>query len=414
MSAGNASHHTAKALVRGPLQVLRAWAVRAGKPRLRNWCEVRLWALGERTTTLGAAIVRQRLATGDVDAAAAALRAVSPPHLQVRACRVARLDPGNADSKQGFIAHLRNVEVDPGFWMVIDGDQLYSHDINLRNPYNAPIVGERMTPAEDAAVLRYPPPSQVIEQACVLFCGNENYAHWVTRSLPKLLLLQDRSDLLTLPLVVNLGLARFQSEYLQLLGMCGRPLLQLPAQQIVGFRELHVPVQLWGHPRSAEAITWLRDRLAGHRQNPRAASSLLYVSREESGRRKLMNEQEIFAALEPYGFRKIVPGRMRVAEQIFAFSTARVIVAPHGAALTNLAFAPPNCFTLELTSSAIGHMNAFRTLAELLGQTMVTCTSDEYELRDATLRINDPPNLDFRVPVDEVLRLLREHAVLPH
>jgi hypothetical protein len=59
-------------------------------------------------------------------------------------------------------------------------------------------------------------------------------------------------------------------------------------------------------------------------------------------------------------------------------------------------------------------MNAFRTLAELLGQTMVTCTSDEYELRDATLRINDPPNLDFRVPVDEVLRLLREHAVLPH
>ena len=71
--------------------------------------------------------------------------------------------------------------------------------------------------------------------------------------------------------------------------------------------------------------------------------------------------------LEPQGFERVVPGEMTVAAQIAAFSAARVIVAAHGAGLTNMIFTPPGAVIVDITSGAIEHMNLFRKLSLATG-----------------------------------------------
>jgi len=67
-----------------------------------------------------------------------------------------------------------------------------------------------------------------------------------------------------------------------------------------------------------------------------------------SNNRAVSNEQAVMAALAARGFEFVDPGAMTVAEQIRSFAEATVIVASHGAALANLAFASPGSTVVEL------------------------------------------------------------------
>ena len=68
-----------------------------------------------------------------------------------------------------------------------------------------------------------------------------------------------------------------------------------------------------------------------------------------------MREDELRARLTARGFTVVDPGTLSVQEQIDHFAAARVIVAPHGAALTNLSFCRPGVRLLELF--APGYLN---------------------------------------------------------
>ncbi len=74
----------------------------------------------------------------------------------------------------------------------------------------------------------------------------------------------------------------------------------------------------------------------------------LYISRSEASNRKLSNERELQAALERLGFTTLLLEHLDVAEQINAFAAATIIVAPHGAGLTNLLFCNEGTSILEL------------------------------------------------------------------
>jgi capsular polysaccharide biosynthesis protein len=74
----------------------------------------------------------------------------------------------------------------------------------------------------------------------------------------------------------------------------------------------------------------------------------LYVSRSDAARRRVVNEPEIAALLEPLGFEVIVPGRMPYQAQVAAFKQASHVIAPHGAALAHLVLCPPDARILEI------------------------------------------------------------------
>jgi capsular polysaccharide biosynthesis protein len=74
----------------------------------------------------------------------------------------------------------------------------------------------------------------------------------------------------------------------------------------------------------------------------------LYVSRADAAARRVVNEAEVMALLEPHGFETIVPGQLPYDAQIAAFKQASHVIAPHGAGLSHLVLCPPDAHVLEI------------------------------------------------------------------
>ena len=60
------------------------------------------------------------------------------------------------------------------------------------------------------------------------------------------------------------------------------------------------------------------------------------------------------------------PGTLSVQEQIDVFHNAEVIVAPHGAALTNITWSQPGVRVLEMFAGTYVHLGLW-TIAEAVG-----------------------------------------------
>jgi len=304
------------------------------------------------------------------------------------------MDPGRAERGEAYLHTFHDVLVDTGYWVVLDGDRAYTRETYGRNFANSPLVSGRVDRERGAYVVSVPPPALAIEAPCALLGGDDNYSHWLSRSLLKLALFDHRAD--ALPLLVNEDLRAHQREYLELLGIPEKRLVKVPRGQVIRCRELVVPTTLRNHPQMPAGLQWIRQRLGRLRVPESEASDLLYASRRDATRRRMLNEADLEAALADRGFRIIVPGQMPVNEQIAAFSRARLIVAPHGAALANLMFAPRGAAVIEIATPSIVHMNDFRTIAAHLGQRIATLVVERY----AEEQPADAPAMHWNYSVD--------------
>jgi capsular polysaccharide biosynthesis protein len=318
----------------------------------------------------------------------------------------ALMDRERAERGEAYLHTFHDVLVDTGYWVVLDRNHAYTRETYGRNFANSPLVSGRVSPDRSAYVVSFPPPTQTIDAPCVLLGGDDNYSHWLSRSLLKLALLEGAAD--ALPLLVNEDLRPHQREYLQLLGIPEARLLKVPRGQVIRCRELVVPTTLRNHPRMAAGLQWIRQRLGRLLAPQSAANDLLYASRRDAARRKMLNEADLEEALAGLGFRVIVAGSMSVSEQIAAFSRARLIVAPHGAALTNLVFAPPGAAAIEIATPSIVHMNDFRVIAGHLGQRIATLVTERY----AEEQPPDAPGMhwNYSVDVSRVVDLVKREA----
>ena len=78
-------------------------------------------------------------------------------------------------------------------------------------------------------------------------------------------------------------------------------------------------------------------------------SRRIYVTRgDQPHTRRYEQERDLVAALSTQGFTVVDPGSLSVQDQIDTFAAADVVVAPHGAGLVNLSFAPAGVRVLEL------------------------------------------------------------------
>ncbi len=88
--------------------------------------------------------------------------------------------------------------------------------------------------------------------------------------------------------------------------------------------------------------------------NPKTGIELskkIYVTREDSNYRKVINEGDVVTLLREKGYRVINPQLYEIEEQIEIFSNAEKIIAPHGSNLANIIFCKPGTEIFEITPS---------------------------------------------------------------
>jgi Glycosyltransferase 61 len=103
------------------------------------------------------------------------------------------------------------------------------------------------------------------------------------------------------------------------------------------------------------------------RSSGNSTGPLLYISRNEASMRRLMNEDEIIPGLKDMGFHVMRPGTVSLANQIAAFRDAKVIVAVHGAGLTNIIFCRPGTTLVEIFPEGGVRGSAFLRISSRLG-----------------------------------------------
>jgi capsular polysaccharide biosynthesis protein len=79
-----------------------------------------------------------------------------------------------------------------------------------------------------------------------------------------------------------------------------------------------------------------------------APSKRYYIERGAVRRRPFAGEAAVAEFLRGYGFEAVGMAGRAVVEQAALFASAKAIVAPHGAALTNLIFAPQGTKVIEI------------------------------------------------------------------
>ncbi len=114
---------------------------------------------------------------------------------------------------------------------------------------------------------------------------------------------------------------------------------------------------------------------------------LIYISRNHSARRRILNEEALLPILTRFGFETCYLEAMNLREQAELFAGARMVVAPHGAGLVNLVWSRAGTGVLELYPEFY-HDPSFRLLAATmhLDYQYVICKS---------------PGADGCAPVDE-------------
>ena len=80
-------------------------------------------------------------------------------------------------------------------------------------------------------------------------------------------------------------------------------------------------------------------------------SKKIYVSREDSNYRKIINEGDVVTLLREKGYKVINPQLYEIDEQIEIFSNAEKIIAPHGSNLANIIFCKPGTEIYEIIPS---------------------------------------------------------------
>lgn len=230
----------------------------------------------------------------------------------------------------------------------------------------------------------------------------DNYYHWLMDVLPRVHMLQSQDSPPT-QLYVRTK-KNFQKETIRLLGFDDHQIINAAGHELVFAEELTAPFHEIKPPM--EHPTWVCDFLRtsflplADQEKLNHTPKRIYISRRANPRRQVVNEHEVMGLLEPLGFRSVTLEELPFLDQVRLFQRAEAIIAPHGAALTNLVFAQPGTKVIEFQPWKL--QDTFFRLSRSVGL-------DYYYLKSSTGPVN-PMNNHQPLTID--LRTLQETLLL--
>jgi capsular polysaccharide biosynthesis protein len=238
----------------------------------------------------------------------------------------------------------------------------------------------------------------------------DGYWHWWIDVLSRAWLLERHgAGTARLPLALPKALAASQEESLRLLNLSERLAPLEPG--LHRFERVTFCSPGCGSrsrlpsPRLAEYARWLRERLRPHGE--RRGGRRLFAGRGDASSRRVVNEDAVMELFAAHGFERLECARMTIGEQAAAFAEASVVVAPHGAALTNLLFTPPGATVVELFAApAAIEISNYRVLCARLGHRYARLLAAAV----AGPRAKTPHQLDMEVDLALLERVLAASA----
>jgi len=135
---------------------------------------------------------------------------------------------------------------------------------------------------------------------------------------------------------------------------------------------------------------------------PDAPRRRIFVSRRDAvtARRDLVNEDEIFAMAQRFGFERVTLGDLTFQEQAQCFASAECVISPHGGGLANLCFSRKPMLLVEIFAPDYVPAH-FRTLSRqkgfeyeaLLGEEVAGPDLGQERLNGGNIRL-DPARLE--------------------
>lgn len=180
------------------------------------------------------------------------------------------------------------------------------------------------------------------------YLGN-NYFHFMFDVAARIHLLQISG--IPISKYITTSTQPYQDELLNLLGIPKTKRIECNERLHVRAKEMLVPSYTGSHrgliPRWA--CNYLREQLLENRKvDILPEYRRIYISRCLANHRKIVNEMEVLYLLAFYGFKPVFLELESVERKIEIFHSAEVIVAPHGAGLTNLIFCKPGTKVIEI------------------------------------------------------------------
>ncbi|MBW4612830.1 MAG: glycosyltransferase family 61 protein [Desmonostoc vinosum HA7617-LM4] len=181
--------------------------------------------------------------------------------------------------------------------------------------------------------------------------GGNAYFHWMFDVLPRLHLLNQSGidiDFIDKFLVNSLRY-KFQKETLKILGIPENKILESCKYPHIKAKRLVVP-SLPGYTGNIPqwACDFLKKELLVN--DAIEKTEKIYISRGKASHRRVINEIELIDCLQDLDFKILNLEDLSITEQASLFSSAAMIVAPHGAGLSNLIFCTVGTKILELFS----------------------------------------------------------------
>ncbi|MBD2501515.1 glycosyltransferase family 61 protein [Anabaena azotica] len=278
-------------------------------------------------------------------------------------------------SKQKFLSPETFVSVIPNGRVLYDYGIVISPDHRLVGDVSIKLGGE----ASEHPVmfdLYFPSVEKVSGTLAVISStAHQRYFHWMLDIMPRFDLLKS-SGIIVDKYFINCEKS-FQRECIEALGIPEERIIQPQFNTHLQAESLVVP-SLPGkiHYATLRSCNFLRSIFLDE-PNYIQPYRYLYITRTDALTRRVINEQEVLQELAKYGFESLAIEGLTIKEQAELFASAKIIVAPHGAALTNIVFCPKGTLVIEFMPDTYIE-KCFQRLAELLSLNYQCLTAKTY------------------------------------
>lgn len=197
------------------------------------------------------------------------------------------------------------------------------------------------------------PPITNIEgtAACLAIRYSSNYFHWMFDLLPRIELLRlSGIDLNSINnFIINNYDYAFQKETLNSFGVNEDKIIYNGDYSYIQVNQVLIPSSPFNIGIIPQwSCEFLRRQFLPSQTIKSSQPERIYISRHQASYRRVFNEDILISFLQKLGFESYTLEALSVAEQASLFAGAKVIIAPHGAGLTNIVFCNPGTKVIEI------------------------------------------------------------------